>query len=83
MSQGNKDRSFYAKYFREGTVLHGLQSVPEEREWLMAAPKGEVKPAEVVLFLGCNVLKTIATFTLNLNSKAVFKFFLRERLQKK
>ncbi len=58
MSQGNKDRSFYAKYFREGTVLHGLQSVPEEREWLMAAPKGEVKPAEVVLFLGCNVLKT-------------------------
>jgi len=58
MAQGNKERSFYGKYFREGTVLHSLQSAPEEREWLMTPPKGDVKPAEVVLFLGCNVLKT-------------------------
>jgi hypothetical protein len=58
MAQGNRDRSYYGEYFREIDVLHGLQSVPEEREWLMAPPRGDVKPAKVVLFLGCNVLRT-------------------------
>ena len=58
MTQGNNDRSFYSKYYREIDVLHGLQSVPEEREWLLSIPKGEVKPTQVVLYLGCNVLRT-------------------------
>ena len=58
MAEGNKDRSFYSKYYREIDVLHGLQSVPEEREWLLSIPKGEVKPTQVVLYLGCNVLRT-------------------------
>ena len=58
MAQENKDRSFYSNYYREIDVLHGLQSVPEEREWVLSIPKGEVKPAKVVLYLGCNVLRT-------------------------
>jgi len=52
------DRGFYKKYYREIDVLHGLQSVPEEREWVLSIPKGEVKPVDVVLYLGCNVLRT-------------------------
>ena len=58
MAQDNVDRSFWAKYYREISVLHGLQSEPAEREWLLSIPKGEVKPAQVVLYLGCNVLRT-------------------------
>ena len=58
MAQGNQDKSFYSKYYREIDVLHGMQSVPEEREWVLSIPKGEVKPTQVVLYLGCNVLRT-------------------------
>ncbi len=58
MTQPGKDRGFYGKYFREIDVLHGLQSAPNEREWLLSVPKGEVKPAQVVLYMGCNVMRT-------------------------
>ena len=56
--EGSSDKTFYSKYYREIDVLHGLQSVPEEREWVLSTPKGEVKPARMVLYLGCNVLRT-------------------------
>ena len=53
-----KDGSFYRTYFKEIDTLHSLQTVPEEREWLLSIPKGEVKPHQIVLYLGCNVLRT-------------------------
>ena len=55
---GKKDRGYYGKYFREIDVLHGLQSKPEEREWLLTVPKGEVRKTQVVLYMGCNVMRT-------------------------
>ena len=58
MAGENRDRSFYSKYYREIDVLHGLQSVPQERDWLLSTPKDSVKPTQVVLYLGCNVLRT-------------------------
>ena len=58
MAQPDKNRSFYSKYFREGEVLHGLQVQPDDREWVLSVPKDDVKPHDVVLYLGCNVLKT-------------------------
>ena len=58
MSQSGTKRSFYSKYFREIEVVQGLQTPPEEREWLTTAPKDDVQSAEVVLYLGCNVLRT-------------------------
>ena len=48
----------YGKYFKEIDTLHGLQSKPEERSWLLSVPKGEVKPTRIVLYLGCNVMRT-------------------------
>ena len=58
MTQAGRGTSFYRDYFQEIEALHGLQIVPEEREWVLSAPRGEVKPAQVVLYLGCNVLRT-------------------------
>ncbi len=55
---GNKDRNYYSKFFREIDVLHGMQSTPEDREWLLTSPKGEVRQAKVVLYMGCNVMRT-------------------------
>lgn len=58
MSQSTSDRSFYREYFKEIEILHGLQTLPEERDWLLSPPPPDAKPAEVVLYLGCNVLRT-------------------------
>lgn len=55
---GKKDRGYYSQYFREIDVLHGMQSKPEERDWLLTVPKGEVRQAQVVLYMGCNVMRT-------------------------
>ena len=49
MTQPDKNRSFYSKYFREGEVLHGLQVQPDDREWVLSVPKDDVKPHDVVL----------------------------------
>ncbi len=38
MTDGKSDRSFYRNYYREIDVLHGLQSAPEERDWLLTTP---------------------------------------------
>ena len=58
MADSTEDEGFYRKYYREIDVLHGLQSPPEERDWLLSTPKGDVKQSDVVLYLGCNVLRT-------------------------
>lgn len=58
MTQAKKDGAYYRNFFREIDAMHSLQIVPEQREWALTAPKREVKPAQVVLYLGCNVLKT-------------------------
>ena len=39
-------------------MVHGLQTKPEDREWLLTTPKDDVKQTDVVLYLGCNVLRT-------------------------
>ena len=57
-NQRKKEKSFYQEYFKEIDTLHGLQTTPQEREWLLSVPKGEVRTAQVVLYLGCNVLRT-------------------------
>ena len=58
MAQERTDRGFYKKYFREIDVVHGLQSTPEDRDWLLSTPKADVKQSDIVLYLGCNVLRT-------------------------
>ena len=58
MTQGKTDRGFYTKYFREIDVVHGLQTKPEDRDWLLSTPKDDVKQSDIVLYLGCNVLRT-------------------------
>jgi hypothetical protein len=47
----------YAKYFGEITLTHGLLTKPEERSWLLKAPR-DGERHDVVLYLGCNVLRT-------------------------
>ena len=39
MADANSDRSWYRNYYREIDVLHGLQSAPEERDWLLTTPR--------------------------------------------
>ena len=58
MTQQRKDRSKYGKFFREVEVMHGLQSTVQDRQWLLSPPKAGVEPTEVLLYLGCNVLRT-------------------------
>ncbi|MCI0830975.1 MAG: (Fe-S)-binding protein, partial [Chloroflexi bacterium] len=58
MAQERKDRGFYKKYFREIDVVHGLQTKPEDRDWLLSTPEDDVKQSDIVLYLGCNVLRT-------------------------
>ncbi|MFQ6028905.1 MAG: hypothetical protein ACE5Q6_15585, partial [Dehalococcoidia bacterium] len=58
MSQQKPGGSSYGKYFRDLAVSHGLQSTPQDREWLMTPPKGETQQRDLVLYLGCNVMKT-------------------------
>ncbi len=58
MGDGKSERGFYRNYYREIDVLHGLQAAPEERDWLLTVPKDGVKQSDIVLYLGCNVLRT-------------------------
>ena len=58
MTQPKPDPGFYQKYFREIDVVHALQTKPEDRDWLLTTPKDSVKQSDIVLYLGCNVLRT-------------------------
>ena len=58
MAGAQTERGFYRNYYREIDVLHGLQSTPEERDRLLTTPKDDVKQSDIVLYLGCNVMRT-------------------------
>ena len=58
MAQQKPDRGFYQRYFKDIDVIHGLQTKPEDREWLLSTPPDNIKQSDVVLYLGCNVLRT-------------------------
>jgi heterodisulfide reductase subunit D len=47
----------YAKYFREITLTHDLLSMRTDRSWLLKPPR-DGERHDVVLYLGCNVLRT-------------------------
>jgi len=48
----------YAKYFGEIRLTHDLTTTPEERTWRLAPPGPAPAPHKLVLYLGCNVLRT-------------------------
>src|SRR2546428_12310393 len=48
----------YKKHFGEITLTQDLTTLPEERTWRLAAPEREPEPHQIVLYLGCNVLRT-------------------------
>ncbi len=47
----------YAAYFREMRLLHDLTTLPEDKAW-QGVPPTKPEPHRVVLYLGCNVLRT-------------------------
>jgi Fe-S oxidoreductase len=48
----------YGKYFGEIRLLHDLTTRPDERRWRLAAPEARPARKPIVLYLGCNVLRT-------------------------
>ena len=48
----------YKRYFGEIKTLHDLTTRREDRTWRLAAPSREAEPHAIVLYLGCNVLRT-------------------------
>ena len=47
----------YASYFREMVVQHDLTTMPEDKKW-SGVPELVPEPHSIVLYLGCNVLRT-------------------------
>ena len=48
----------YRKYFGDIKLTHDLTTRPEERTWRLTPPEAKPEPHEIVLYLGCNVLRT-------------------------
>ena len=48
----------YKQYFGEILTAQDLVTRPEERTWRLAAPGRDAEHHDVVLYLGCNVLRT-------------------------
>jgi Fe-S oxidoreductase len=48
----------YGKYFGDIKLTHDLTTRPEERTWRLAAPEAAPARRQVLLYLGCNVLRT-------------------------
>jgi Fe-S oxidoreductase len=48
----------YGRYFAEIALTHDLTTRPEERAWRLAPPRREPERRSIVLYLGCNVLRT-------------------------
>ncbi len=48
----------YGRYFGEIALTHDLTSLPGERSWRLTPPGREPEPHRIVLYLGCNVLRT-------------------------
>ena len=49
----------YGKHFGEVKLTHDLMTLPDERTWRLAPPERDAAPHEIVLYLGCNVLRTV------------------------
>ena len=52
------DYEYYVRYFREIALTQDLTTLPEERRWRLAPPGKDPEPHDIVLYLGCNVLRT-------------------------
>ena len=48
----------YGKYFGEIKLTHDLTTRADERTWRLAAPEATPARKPIVLYLGCNVLRT-------------------------
>src|SRR2546430_15649588 len=48
----------YRGYFGEITLTHDLTTRPDERRWRLTPPHRDEAPHDIVLYLGCNVLRT-------------------------
>jgi hypothetical protein len=48
----------YRRHFGEITLTQDLTTLPDERTWRLAAPGREPARHQIVLYLGCNVLRT-------------------------
>jgi Fe-S oxidoreductase len=48
----------YGRYFGDIRLTHDLTTRPAERTWRLATPEARPEPREIVLYLGCNVLRT-------------------------
>ena len=48
----------YKQYFGDILVAQNLLTRPEERNWRTAAPGRDAGHHDIVLYLGCNVLRT-------------------------
>jgi len=48
----------YGRHFGEITLTHDLTTLPGERRWRLAPPGRAPERHEIVLYLGCNVLRT-------------------------
>ncbi len=48
----------YGKHFGEMKILHDLTIMPDDRTWRLSAPEREPERHSIILYLGCNVLRT-------------------------
>jgi Fe-S oxidoreductase len=48
----------YRRHFGEIALTHDLTTLPRERSWQLTAPGRDPEPHRIVLYLGCNVLRT-------------------------
>lgn len=48
----------YSRFFGEIKLIHDLTSAPGERKWRLTAPGRDAEHHDIVLYLGCNVLRT-------------------------
>ena len=48
----------YKQYFGDIVVAQNLVTRPEDRTWQLAAPPRDAEHHDIVLYLGCNVLRT-------------------------
>lgn len=59
MADRTRSRSTFdfARHFGDGRVLNQIQMLPDEQTWLARPPRNPA-PVPVLLYLGCNILRT-------------------------
>ena len=57
MSKGKNTDYNYGEFYKEIKLIHDLSVPKEDQDWILTHPK-DATPHEVVLYLGCNVLRT-------------------------